>query len=101
MLKVEVNRWLIKTLIAKWDVTDRVFQLGSLDQCRTTKEYYRLLGVHYNIEFIVAAPFNQGIKARTTKVLGIKKSVLDRGEEKNECEPKYSIKPVCQSRCLQ
>lgn len=35
----------MENLVTKWDVTDRVFQFGSVDVCLTIEEYSRILGV--------------------------------------------------------
>lgn len=47
LLKVEVNKCWIKSLITKWDVTYRVFQFGSIDLCSSVEEYSIIL------EFII------------------------------------------------
>lgn len=85
LLKVEINRWLINELLARWHTVDQVFRFGTLDLCLTIKEYSRILGVHYDTDFIVMPPLNQGFKIRMSRDLGIKKEIIGPRIERNEC----------------
>lgn len=62
LLRVEINHWLIESLVAKWDAADPVFLFGSVDMCPTIEEYSGILGFHYKTDFIVSPPINQHIR---------------------------------------
>lgn len=61
------------------------FHFGSIDLCSTVEVYSRILGDPYDTDSIVTPPFNQGFKLWRSKGLGIKKNVLEKGDDKNEC----------------
>lgn len=85
LLKVEVNKWLIESLVVKWDVTNQVFWFSSIDLCTTIEEYFRILGIPYNTRFIVSRPFNQSFNLRISEAFGIKNNISEKGDETNEC----------------
>lgn len=85
LLKVEINRWLINDLLARWHTVDQVFRFWTLDLCLTIKEYSRIPGDHYDTDFIVMPPLTQGFKIRMSRDLGIKKEIIGPRIERNEC----------------
>lgn len=70
LLRVKINRWLIKGLISTWDITDRVFRFSAIELCLTIKKYSRILGVPHNKGFIVFPSFNQGFRSWMSKISG-------------------------------
>lgn len=65
LLRAEINWWLTKSLVAKWDITCGVFQFGSIKMCPTIEEYSRILGVHCDIGSIVTPSLDKDFKLRT------------------------------------
>lgn len=100
LLKVEINRWLIKDLVARWDTIDRVLRFGTIDPCATIEEYSQILRVHYDTDSIFMPPLNQGFKVRMSNDLGIKKKLLGLRIEENKCPIDFLFQFVRQLRCL-
>lgn len=46
----------------KWDVQGTVPRFGAIEMCLTIKEYARILGVHYDTDFVVSPLLNIGFK---------------------------------------
>lgn len=82
LLKVELTDCSSKVLLPSG--MSLGFSIGSIDLCQTIEECSRILGVHYNIKFIVTPLFNQDLELRISKTLGIKKDILENGDEINE-----------------
>lgn len=53
--------------------------------CPTMEEYSIILGVNYNTEVIVTPTLNQGFRSRISKVMGIKKGIVEKGNKENKC----------------
>lgn len=79
LAEVEMDWWLLESLIDKWDPRSRVFRFGTIEMCPTLEEYAALLGVPCDVDLIVSPSTALGFKQRLSKTLGIKKKFLTQG----------------------
>lgn len=75
-----------RSLVVKWDETNRVFWFVLVEICCTIEEYAKILGARCDTDSVISPPPNPNFKLRTSRTLGIKKSLLGTEDEPNECK---------------
>lgn len=57
LAEVEIDWWLLESLIDKWDLRSRVFRFGIIEMFPTLEKYAAFLGVPYDV-LVVSPPIS-------------------------------------------